>query len=99
MVGGGDPTRRDADGLGGFMRSAWRHFIYRVAIIAIAAGFAVALLMRSTAPGLAPCPAGVDDPDSGGRHPALPFHHCVRARRGLAGFAGITGGPIPGLRA
>jgi branched-chain amino acid transport system permease protein len=107
MVWGGDPVNVETPGgLGGFMRVGVAAFpIYRVAIIAIAAVFAIALwlLLDRTRLG-AMIRAGVDDPDMA-RVVGIPvsrhFTIVFALGAGLAGFAGIIGGPIlsvyPGL--
>ena len=107
MVWGGDPINVETpDGLGGFVRVGAAAFpIYRLAIIAIAAVFAVALwlLLDRTRLG-AMIRAGVDDPDMArvvGIRVSQLFTIVFALGAGLAGFAGIIGGPIlsvyPGL--
>ncbi len=107
MVWGGDPVNVETpDGLGGFMRVGVAAFpIYRLAIIAIAAVFAVALWMLLDRTRLgAMIRAGVDDPDMArvvGIRVSQLFTIVFALGAGLAGFAGIIGGPIlsvyPGL--
>jgi branched-chain amino acid transport system permease protein len=107
MVWGGDPLNVETpDGLGGFIRVGPAAFpIYRVAIIAIAAVFAVALWMLLDRTRLgAMIRAGVDDPDMArvvGIRVSQLFTLVFALGAGLAGFAGIIGGPIlsvyPGL--
>ena len=107
MVWGGDPLNVETPaGLGGFMRVGPAAFpIYRVAIIAIAAVFAVALWMLLDRTRLgAMIRAGVDDPDMArvvGIRVSQLFTIVFALGAGLAGFAGIIGGPIlsvyPGL--
>jgi branched-chain amino acid transport system permease protein len=107
MVWGGDPLNVETpDGLGGFMRAGSAAFpIYRVAIIAIAAVFAVGLWMLLDRTRLgAMIRAGVDDPDMArvvGIRVSQLFTIVFALGAGLAGFAGIIGGPIlsvyPGL--
>jgi branched-chain amino acid transport system permease protein len=107
MVWGGDPVNVETpDGLGGFVRVGPAAFpIYRVAIIAIAAVFAVALWMLLDRTRLgAMIRAGVDDPDMArvvGIRVSQLFTIVFALGAGLAGFAGIIGGPIlsvyPGL--
>jgi branched-chain amino acid transport system permease protein len=107
MVWGGDPLNVETPaGLGGFVRAGPVAFpIYRVAIIAIAAVFAVALwlLLDRTRLG-AMIRAGVDDPDMArvvGIRVSQLFTIVFALGAALAGFAGIIGGPIlsvyPGL--
>ena len=107
MVWGGDPLNVETPaGLGGFMRVGAAAFpIYRLAIIAIAAVVAVALwlLLDRTRLG-AMIRAGVDDPDMArvvGIRVSQLFTIVFALGAGLAGFAGIIGGPIlsvyPGL--
>jgi len=107
MVWGGDPVNVETpDGLGGFVRVGPAAFpIYRVAIIGIAAVFAVALWMLLDRTRLgAMIRAGVDDPDMArvvGIRVSQLFTLVFALGAGLAGFAGIIGGPIlsvyPGL--
>ena len=107
MVWGGDPVNVETpDGLGGFVRVGPAAFpLYRVAIIAIAAVFAVALWMLLDRTRLgAMIRAGVDDPDMArvvGIRVSQLFTIVFALGAGLAGFAGIIGGPIlsvyPGL--
>jgi branched-chain amino acid transport system permease protein len=107
MVWGGDPLNVETpDGLGGFMRVGVAAFpIYRLAIIAIAAVFAIALWMLLDRTRLgAMIRAGVDDPDMArvvGIRVSQLFTIVFALGAGLAGFAGIIGGPIlsvyPGL--
>jgi branched-chain amino acid transport system permease protein len=107
MMWGGDPLSvATPSELGGFARFGAVAFpIYRLAIIAIATVFAIALwlLLDRTRLG-AMIRAGVDDPAMarvvGIRVPQL-FTIVFALGAGLAAFAGITGGPIlsvyPGL--
>jgi branched-chain amino acid transport system permease protein len=107
MVWGGDPVNVETPGgLGGFMRVGVAAFpIYRLAIIAIAAVFAIALWMLLDRTRLgAMIRAGVDDPDMArvvGIRVSQLFTIVFALGAGLAGFAGIIGGPIlsvyPGL--
>ena len=107
MIWGGDPLNVETpNGLGGFVRISVAAFpIYRVAIIAIAAVFAVALWMLLDRTRLgAMIRAGVDDPDMArvvGIRVSQLFTIVFALGAGLAGFAGIIGGPIlsvyPGL--
>ena len=107
MVWGGDPVNVETpDGLGGFVRAGVAAFpLYRVAIIAIAAVFAIALWMLLDRTRLgAMIRAGVDDPDMArvvGIRVSQLFTIVFALGAGLAGFAGIIGGPIlsvyPGL--
>ena len=107
MAWGGDPLNVETpDGLGGFVRISVAAFpIYRVAIIAIAAVFAIALWMLLDRTRLgAMIRAGVDDPDMArvvGIRVSQLFTIVFALGAGLAGFAGIIGGPIlsvyPGL--
>ena len=107
MVWGGDPLNVETpDGLGGFVRISVAAFpIYRVAIIVIAAIVTAALwlLLDRTRLG-AMIRAGVDDPDMArvvGIRVSQLFTIVFALGAGLAGFAGIIGGPIlsvyPGL--
>ena len=107
MVWGGDPLSVPTpDGLGGFARFGVMVFpLYRLAIIAIAIVVAVALwlLLDRTRLG-AMIRAGVDDPDMArvvGIRVSQLFTIVFAMGAGLAGFAGIIGGPIlsvyPGL--
>jgi branched-chain amino acid transport system permease protein len=107
MVWGGDPINVETpQGLGGFIRVGTAVFPnYRLATIAIAAGFAVALWMLLDRTRLgAMIRAGVDDPDMArvvGIRVSQLFTIVFALGAGLAGFAGIIGGPIlsvyPGL--
>src|SRR5437868_14779792 len=107
MMWGGDPLNVETpNGLGGFVRVGAAAFpIYRVAIIAIAAVFAAALWMLLDRTRLgAMIRAGVDDPDMArvvGIRVSQLFTIVFALEIGLAGFAGIMGGPIlsvyPGL--
>jgi branched-chain amino acid transport system permease protein len=107
MLWGGDPINvTTPDGLGGFMRFGTAVFpLYRLAVIAIAVTFAVALwlLLDRTRLG-AMIRAGVDDPDMArvvGIRVSQLFTIVFALGAGLAAFAGIIGGPIlsvyPGL--
>ena len=107
MVWGGDPINVETPaGLGGFTRFGTLVFQnYRLAIIAIAAIFALALwmLIERTRLG-AMIRAGVDDPDMArvvGVRVSQLFTIVFALGAGLAGFAGIIGGPMlsvyPGL--
>jgi branched-chain amino acid transport system permease protein len=107
MVWGGDPlTVPTPPGLGGFARLGTVVFpLYRMAIIAIAAVVAVALwlMLERTRLG-AMIRAGVDDPQMArvvGIRVSQLFTIVFALGAGLAGFAGIIGGPIlsvyPGL--
>jgi branched-chain amino acid transport system permease protein len=107
MVWGGDPLSVPTpQGLGGFARLGVMVFpLYRLAIIAIAAAIALALwlLLDRTRLG-AMIRAGVDDPDMArvvGIRVSQLFTIVFALGAGLAGFAGIVGGPIlsvyPGL--
>jgi branched-chain amino acid transport system permease protein len=93
-------------GFGGFVRAGPAAFpIYRLAIIAIAAIFAVGLWMLIDRTRLgAMIRAGVDDPDMArvvGIRVSHLFTLVFALGAALAGFAGIMGGPIlsvyPGL--
>jgi hypothetical protein len=101
MVWGGDPVNVETpDGSAASCGSAWRRFpIYRLAIIAIAAVFAVALWMLLDRTRLgAMIRAGVDDPDMarvvGIRVSQLFTIVFALGRRACRAFAGIIGGPI-----
>jgi branched-chain amino acid transport system permease protein len=107
MVWGGDPINVETPpGLGGFTRLGTAVFPnYRLAIIAIAAAFAIGLwlLLERTRLG-AMIRAGVDDPDMArvvGIRVSQLFTIVFALGAGLAGFAGIMGAPIlsvyPGL--
>jgi len=107
MVWGGDPINVETPaGLGGFMRLGKAVFPnYKLAIIALAVAFAIALwlLLDRTRLG-AMIRAGVDDPDMArvvGIRVSRLFTIVFALGAGLAGFAGIMGGPIlsvyPGL--
>jgi branched-chain amino acid transport system permease protein len=107
MVWGGDPLNVETPaGLGGFTRFGALAFPnYRIGIIAIAAVFAIALWIMIDRTRLgAMIRAGVDDPDMA-RVVGIPvsqlFTVVFALGAGLAGFAGIIGGPIlsvyPGL--
>jgi branched-chain amino acid transport system permease protein len=107
MVWGGDPLSVPTpDGLGGFARLGVMVFpLYRLAIIVIAVVIAVALwlLLDRTRIG-AMIRAGVDDPARArvvGIRVSQLFTLVFALGAGLAGFAGIIGGPIlsvyPGL--
>jgi branched-chain amino acid transport system permease protein len=100
MVWGGDPINVETpQGLGGFTRFGSMAFPnYRLGIIAIAAVFAAALwiLIDRTRLG-AMIRAGVDDPDMArvvGIRVSQLFTIVFALGAGLAGFAGIIGGPI-----
>jgi branched-chain amino acid transport system permease protein len=100
MVWGGDPINVETpQGLGGFTRLGTMAFPnYRLGIIAIAAVFAAALwiLIDRTRLG-AMIRAGVDDPDMArvvGIRVSQLFTIVFALGAGLAGFAGIIGGPI-----
>jgi branched-chain amino acid transport system permease protein len=107
MVWGGDPINVETPaGFGGFVRAGPAAFpIYRLAIIAIAAIFAVGLWMLIDRTRLgAMIRAGVDDPDMArvvGIRVSHLFTLVFALGAALAGFAGIMGGPIlsvyPGL--
>jgi branched-chain amino acid transport system permease protein len=107
MVWGGDPVNVETPaGFGGFVRAGPAAFpIYRLAIIAIAALFAVGLWMLIDRTRLgAMIRAGVDDPEMArvvGIRVSHLFTLVFALGAGLAGFAGIMGGPIlsvyPGL--
>jgi branched-chain amino acid transport system permease protein len=107
MVWGGDPLSVPTpDGLGGFARFGAMVFpLYRLAIIGIAVAIAMALwlLLDRTRLG-AMIRAGVDDRDMArvvGIRVSQLFTIVFALGAGLAGFAGIIGGPIlsvyPGL--
>jgi branched-chain amino acid transport system permease protein len=107
MFWGGDPLNvATPEGLGGFMRLGDLAFpLFRLAVIAIAAMFAIALWMLLDRTRLgAMIRAGVDDPDMA-RVVGIPvsqlFTIVFALGAGLAAFAGIIGGPIlsvyPGL--
>ena len=107
MTWGGDPISiATPDGLGGFVRLGIMVFpLYRLAIIVIAVVIALALwlLLDRTRLG-AMIRAGVDDPDMArvvGIRVSQLFTIVFALGAGLAGFAGIIGGPIlsvyPGL--
>ena len=107
MVWGGDPlTVATPHTLTGFVRAGGVVFpLYRMAIIAIAVVVALALwlLLERTRLG-AMIRAGVDDPDMArvvGIRVSQLFTIVFALGAGLAGFAGIIGGPIlsvyPGL--
>jgi branched-chain amino acid transport system permease protein len=107
MVWGGDPLNvATPAGLGGFVRAGGAAFpLYRLAIIVTAAIFAFALwiMIERTRLG-AMIRAGVDDPDMArvvGIRVSRLFTIVFALGAGLAGFAGIMGGPIlsvyPGL--
>ena len=100
MVWGGDPLNVETpQELGGFTRFGTLVFPnYRLGIIAIAAVFAAALwiLIDRTRLG-AMIRAGVDDPDMArvvGIRVSQLFTIVFALGAGLAGFAGIIGGPI-----
>jgi branched-chain amino acid transport system permease protein len=107
MVWGGDPINVETPaGLGGFMRFGKAVFPnYRLAIIAIAAAVAFGLWMLLDRTRLgAMIRAGVDDPDMArvvGIRVSQLFTIVFALGAGLAGFAGMMGGPIlsvyPGL--
>jgi len=107
MVWGGDPVNIETpSGLGAFMRFGRAAFpTYKLVVIAIAAVFAVGLwlLLDRTRLG-AMIRAGVDDPDMArvvGIRVSQLFTIVFALGAGLAGFAGIIGGPslsaYPGL--
>jgi branched-chain amino acid transport system permease protein len=107
MVWGGDPINVETPaGLGGFMRLGKAVFPnYKLALIALAVAFAIGLwlLLDRTRLG-AMIRAGVDDPDMArvvGIRVSQLFTIVFALGAGLAGFAGIMGGPIlsvyPGL--
>jgi branched-chain amino acid transport system permease protein len=107
MVWGGDPLNVETPaGFGGFVRVGPAAFpLYRLAIIGIAAAFAIGLWMLIDRTRLgAMIRAGVDDPDMArvvGIRVSHLFTIVFALGAGLAGFAGIMGGPIlsvyPGL--
>jgi branched-chain amino acid transport system permease protein len=107
MIWGGDPISvANPRGLGGFVRiGAAALPLYRMAVIAIAVVFAVALwlMLERTRLG-AMIRAGVDDPDMArvvGIRVSRLFTIVFALGAGLAAFAGMIGGPIlsvyPGL--
>jgi branched-chain amino acid transport system permease protein len=107
MGWGGDPISvATPAGLGGFVRAGPAVFpLYRVAVIGIAVVFAVALwlMLERTRLG-AMIRAGVDDPQMArvvGIRVSRLFTIVFGLGAGLAGFAGMIGGPIlsvyPGL--
>jgi len=107
MIWGGDPISvANPAGLGGFVRiGAAALPLYRMAVIAIAGVFAVALwlMLERTRLG-AMIRAGVDDPDMArvvGIRVSRLFTIVFALGAGLAAFAGMIGGPIlsvyPGL--
>jgi branched-chain amino acid transport system permease protein len=107
MIWGGDPISvANPAGLGGFVRiGAAALPLYRMAVIAIAAVFAVGLwlMLERTRLG-AMIRAGVDDPDMArvvGIRVSRLFTIVFALGAGLAAFAGMIGGPIlsvyPGL--
>jgi len=107
MVWGGDPINVETPaGLGGFMRLGKAVFPhYKLAIIALAVAVAIGLwlLLDRTRLG-AMIRAGVDDPEMArvvGIRVSQLFTIVFALGAGLAGFAGIIGGPIlsvyPGL--
>jgi branched-chain amino acid transport system permease protein len=107
MVWGGDPISvANPAGLGGFVRiGAAALPLYRMAVIAIAVVFAVALwlMLERTRLG-AMIRAGVDDPQMArvvGIRVSRLFTIVFALGAGLAAFAGLIGGPIlsvyPGL--
>lgn len=107
MIWGGDPISvANPDGLGGFVRiGAAALPLYRMAVIVIAAVFAVGLwlMLERTRLG-AMIRAGVDDPDMArvvGIRVSRLFTIVFALGAGLAAFAGMIGGPIlsvyPGL--
>jgi branched-chain amino acid transport system permease protein len=107
MWWGGDPLNVETPaGLGGFLRFGALAFpLYRLAVIAIAMIFAIALWMMLDRTRLgAMIRAGVDDPDMArvvGIRVSQLFTIVFALGAGLAGFAGIIGAPIlsvyPGL--
>jgi branched-chain amino acid transport system permease protein len=107
MVWGGDPVNIETpSGLGAFMRFGRAAFpAYKLVVIAIAVVFAVGLWMLLDRTRLgAMIRAGVDDPDMArvvGIRVSQLFTIVFALGAGLAGFAGIIGGPIlsvyPGL--
>jgi len=107
MIWGGDPISvANPAGLGGFVRfGAAALPLYRMAVIAIAAVFAIALwlMLERTRLG-AMIRAGVDDPQMArvvGIRVSRLFTIVFALGAGLAAFAGMIGGPIlsvyPGL--
>jgi branched-chain amino acid transport system permease protein len=107
MAWGGDPISvATPPGLGGFARLGSAVFpLYRLAVIAIAVAFAIALwlMLERTRLG-AMIRAGVDDPQMArvvGIHVSQLFTIVFGLGAGLAAFAGMVGGPIlsvyPGL--
>jgi branched-chain amino acid transport system permease protein len=107
MGWGGDPISvATPPGLGGFVRAGAAAFpLYRMAVIAIAVVFAVALwlMLERTRLG-AMIRAGVDDPQMArvvGIRVSRLFTIVFALGAGLAAFAGLIGGPIlsvyPGL--
>jgi branched-chain amino acid transport system permease protein len=107
MIWGGDPISvATPAGLGSFVRAGAAAFpLYRMAVIAIAAVFAVVLwlMLERTRLG-AMIRAGVDDPDMArvvGIRVSRLFTVVFALGAGLAAFAGMIGGPIlsvyPGL--
>src|SRR5579871_2103637 len=107
MIWGGDPiTVATPPGLTGFARLGTAVFpLYRMAVIAIAVAFAIALwlMLERTRLG-AMIRAGVDDPQMArvvGIRVSRLFTIVFGLGAGLAGFAGMIGGPIlsvyPGL--
>jgi branched-chain amino acid transport system permease protein len=107
MVWGGDPINIEKpDGVGGFMRLGPAVFEnYKLVVIAIAVVFAIGLWMLLDRTRLgAMIRAGVDDPDMArvvGIRVSQLFTIVFALGAGLAGFAGIMGGPslsaYPGL--
>jgi branched-chain amino acid transport system permease protein len=107
MIWGGDPISvANPAGLGGFVRIGAAAFpLYRMAVIAIAVVFALALwlMLERTRLG-AMIRAGVDDPQMArvvGIRVSRLFTIVFALGAGLAAFAGLIGGPIlsvyPGL--
>jgi len=107
MIWGGDPISvANPPGLGGFVRiGAAALPLYRMAVIVIAAVFAIGLwlMLERTRLG-AMIRAGVDDPDMArvvGIRVSRLFTIVFALGAGLAAFAGMIGGPIlsvyPGL--
>ncbi|MBV8755270.1 MAG: branched-chain amino acid ABC transporter permease [Hyphomicrobiales bacterium] len=107
MIWGGDPISvANPAGLGGFVRIGKAALpLYRMAVIIIAAVFAIGLwlMLERTRLG-AMIRAGVDDPDMArvvGIRVARLFTIVFALGAGLAAFAGMIGGPIlsvyPGL--
>ncbi len=107
MGWGGDPISVDTPaGLGGFVRAGTAVFpLYRMAVIAIAVVFAIALWLMLDRTRLgAMIRAGVDDPQMArvvGIRVSQLFTLVFALGAGLAGFAGMIGAPIlsvyPGL--